>query len=435
MVCRAYRSSWVGMSLGLFLGLLGLLAACRTPANGKLPEVQIADVEQSRFPHDRHDEIACTECHALDDVLRGRPAIPGSRDHEPCDRGQCHQAEFLAKPGAMCAMCHDEVNPTRPDGTTLAPYPPAYGRRALPAEFSHAMHLDRERIEKRVGFHVTCTDCHARDDAGRPRAAGHAVCARCHAPEAISPGTPPMDRCDQCHRPGRQPMRRERQLIVDDLRFDHGNHALDRRGQAIACVECHQQSSQTEEVGRHPPPTTQTCVGCHDNIDRTPSGSRMLVCETCHITRSRQLRLLAPRSHLPPLERPEDHTLAFRRDHAADVLADSKRCARCHTFMSGQSRDTCDECHQVMRPGDHNVTWIEFDHGPAASARADRCATCHRGSFCVACHSQPPRSHFPLTMFADSHAIPAQLRLRACLTCHNAQRFCGRCHTSGALAR
>jgi len=34
----------------------------------------------------------------------------------------------------------------------------------------------------RVGFHVACTDCHARSDAGLARPS-HAVCARCHAPE------------------------------------------------------------------------------------------------------------------------------------------------------------------------------------------------------------------------------------------------------------
>src|SRR5690606_1443064 len=44
------------------------------------------DEERGRFPHARHAQIACTECHQLEAVLAGRPARPGAADHAPCDR-------------------------------------------------------------------------------------------------------------------------------------------------------------------------------------------------------------------------------------------------------------------------------------------------------------------------------------------------------------
>ncbi|MCG8418994.1 MAG: cytochrome c family protein [Proteobacteria bacterium] len=423
-----HRVNWLVTALGL------VVVACQ-PRVSATPVTSADPSAEKRFPHGDHNMLACTDCHGLDAVLRGDPAVPGARDHAPCDRAQCHQSDFLSLPGSMCAVCHEAVDPTRSGGSPLAPYPPEYSRRVLPSQFSHQKHLDFERIEARVGFHVTCEDCHTRDDAGRPTAARHGVCGRCHAPEAAPPGTPPMNLCAQCHRPGHSAIRRQRRLITGDLHFDHGNHARDRRGTPIRCVECHTASPNAHQIGDHPTPVTRVCVGCHDDFDRTPSSSRMYICQTCHRKISRYIGILAPRSHLPPLERPEDHTLAFRRDHAADARADSQRCARCHTFMSGQSRDTCDECHQIMQPSDHVITWTEYDHGPAASARADRCALCHRSTFCVACHSRLPRSHLPLNAFRINHGLPARLRLRSCLTCHNPGQSCDRCHLSQGMAR
>ena len=57
----------------------------------------------------------------------------------------------------------------------------------------------------------------------------------------------------------------------------------------------------------------------------------------------------------------------FRRDHGDEVTRDASRCAKCHTAVSGASRDVCDECHRVMRPSDHVVSWREYDHGPDAA--------------------------------------------------------------------
>jgi hypothetical protein len=411
----------------------GLLVACRGRGGPSQPEV--VDSETGRFPHALHGSVSCVECHPAADVLAGRPARPGADDHAPCDRGGCHQAAFLGRPGPLCRVCHPQADPTAAGKVSLAPYPPATGRRALAAEFSHAGHLDFGEMEARVGFHVTCSDCHQSPGSLQLRAPDHAVCGRCHAPEASVAGAPVMTDCARCHRDRPRQPSRLRAFIVGDLRFDHVRHQHDRAGNDIGCPVCHTASSTATETGEHAPPSMPSCVACHDDDTRTPPDRRMRVCETCHIAKQSSFGSIAPRSHLPALERPEDHTRAFRRDHAADAAANPKRCARCHTFMSGSARDTCDDCHRVMRPQDHTVTWRELDHGPAAATRSDSCTTCHQADFCVACHQVQPRSHFPIEAFGvgGGHGFFARENLRACVTCHVPDVECAPCHGPGGL--
>jgi hypothetical protein len=393
--------------------------------------------DQWRFPHSEHRDLQCTECHALADVVAGRPALPGADDHAPCDRDACHRAAFLAKPGPFCVTCHATVDPTGQQPTTIAPYPPGFGSRALAATFSHSRHVDYAAMEKRVGFHVACSDCHARPaEASDPALPGHAECMRCHAAEAAVDGAPSMADCAVCHIDRDRQPTRYRKLIVDDLQFSHASHSNDRRGALIRCIECHVDVAEVSQTNRHEPPPTSVCVQCHDDDHRTQAGLRMRICETCHATRRETFGTLAPRSHLPASERPQNHTLAFRTDHDNEARASSEACSRCHSTMSGSARDTCDECHQSMRPQSHTVSWREFDHGPEAATDSQPCATCHNGGFCIACHARAPRSHFPLVEFArGSHAELALGDLRACTVCHDMDRDCVGfgCHTRQTL--
>jgi len=402
------------------------LHACRSDRGSNVPVT--AETTKGRFPHEKHKSTRCIECHALDSVLAGKPARPGAANHAPCDRNQCHRDKFLQAPSSFCTMCHSRVNVALEGATTPAPYPPVRGPRSLAARFSHAVHLDYARMEDQVGFHVSCTDCHKLGKT-RMQEPGHAVCSRCHAEESAPANSPTLRNCDGCHQPRRKKPSRLRTLIRGDLRFRHARHRTDRRGKLILCTECHSKAKQAVSPTTHIPPTTATCVACHDNNKRVPLSRRMRECATCHTTRTRTISAIAPRSHLPPRDRPADHTLAFRKDHATDARRDTARCARCHTFMSGSKRAACDQCHQVMRPGDHVVTWREFEHGPAAATRADRCTVCHAGEFCSSCHSKAPRSHMPLALWRmGGHGSLARLNMRSCITCHTVARDCANCH-------
>ncbi len=379
-----------------------------------------------------HVKTTCVDCHDRGAVLAGRLAVPGADDHAPCDRNNCHRSEFVAAPGPFCTLCHSELDPTGAGPTTLAPYPPVVGRRTLAAKFSHEVHVDYAKMEASVGFHVACSDCHARDpEASDPQLPDHATCNRCHAAEAAPEGAPRMEDCGQCHaerdraaRGARAPAR-ARKMIVGDLRFAHVSHAVDRKGRLIRCVTCHVDVASIAQTGAHATPPTAACVECHDDRGRVPDEARMRTCEMCHATRSESFGTLAPRSHLPALERPENHTIAFRSDHTTEARHSGSECAKCHSTMSGSSRDVCDECHQSMRPRDHNVAWREFDHGPEAATDSARCATCHAAGFCISCHSRPPRSHFPMSEFSrGGHAIQASIDTRACVACHEPVRDC-----------
>jgi hypothetical protein len=398
--------------------------ACSRAAPAPLPP---PTAEPDRFPHPAHAQLACTPCHDSAAALAGVAQMPGQDDHAACDGAGCHQAAFMAPPGALCRVCHAAVDPIGAGASPLRTYPAVDGLRSLPSTFSHAAHLDNATVEAAVGFNVGCTDCHEVDAAGLPATAGHRACVRCHADEVGLTDAPAMSSCAACHRAG-VAARTPRRLIVRDVRFDHGVHRADARGAAIACSTCHQDSRAVATDGRLPKPPLAACVACHDDPDRVPLTKRMRVCETCHASISLTFGALAPRSHLPATERPIDHTLAFRKDHGREA-ADGKRCSRCHTQMSGAAESACDECHQTMRPGDHTLMWRETEHGQEAIADRDRCAACHVADACSACHQQRPRSHGPAMSFAGAdHGDVARQNPAACVTCHDVGADCLPCH-------
>jgi hypothetical protein len=238
-----------------------------------------------------------------------------------------------------------------------------------------------------------------------------------------------MGDCRGCHDKGLQQRTRARLIKGDLRRFDHPRHRTDRRGTPVRCQECHAQSAASKSYADHAPPGVDPCVKCHDDSQRTPTELRMRSCETCHGTRRQSLTALAPRSHLPATERPLDHTIAFRRDHSEAAETDGARCAGCHTQMSGNARDVCDECHQTQRPSDHRITFRELDHGTEAVADRARCARCHVVEFCTACHIQRPRSHGFPGSFMQDHGPLARMNVRSCLTCHEQVSECLQCHT------
>lgn len=404
------------MTTHLVIAVVALAAAC-TPQ--RKIDAPLPAVDDTRISHDRHAQLPCGACH------RGA-ARPGTDDHRPCDDGACHRKDFTGEPTRLCEVCHRAIT-TKPLTAPLKPYPVEDAWQAEPSKFSHKRHLDAQAMEDRVGFHVTCTDCHTRGDASIARP-DHAACTRCHAAEVALAKAPRMEDCRACHEPATR-LRSRTRLIRDDLHFDHARHRADRRGQTILCDECHVATASSTGYRDHAAPRVESCVGCHDDTARTPSVMRMRICETCHKQRSETLTSIAPRNHLPLTERPLDHTIAFRRDHAEAADRDATRCAACHTQMSGNPKQACDECHQTMLPADHRITWREFDHGTEAAADRERCARCHVVEFCTACHRQRPRSHGFAGSFLTDHGRAARINIRPCVTCHS-ESFCIECHAA-----
>ena len=425
---------------------LALCFALGCGARGRGGPPDPAGTVALRFPHAQpaHAALVCTACHAEADVRAGRPARPGTRDHAPCDQSGCHAREFTAPPGPLCGLCHEEVAPWQEDGTTLAPYPPVGPTRAAPSQFSHALHLDKQRMDRALGFHVACSDCHAASGAAGDYAEpGHAACARCHDRAEELRLKIDLADCNACHLSGAAQVPRARRLIRGDVRFRHINHEADRQGRGIACIQCHRAIGAKARLADRATPEMAVCVGCHGDSKRTPEPFGMGQCGACHDRPpGAGLDLVAPRSHLPERDKPDSHTLAFRKDHGADARRDPAGCATCHTGMSGR-RENCDDCHMSMRPSDHVPAWSELTHGSDAAADAQRGATCHQGDVCTTCHARRPRSHQPRIAWAQSgdpspaHAFPARQNLRSCLTCHDFETTCalGGCHAGEAAPR
>ena len=396
----------------LALSCTALVASCQARPRAAQP---IAVLEANRFPHPRHATLACAGCHPAE--------ISPNQGHSPCDQGQCHQLAFTQVPGPggsgqFCLVCHTEIT-NQPLRAPLRVRPAPDTVRALPATFSHRQHLASADMDQRVGFHLNCSDCHSLEK-GQPSAATHAACARCHDADVRLTKVASMTDCVGCHRTLDQTQRSPAELIRGDLHFGHGEHKRDRAGTTIACTTCH---VATRADGALPPPAIATCVVCHDDSARVSEIHRISQCQACHLTKQGSLLALAPRNHLPASEQPSDHTLAFRTDHAV-AANDAARCAKCHREVSGSTgiRTACAECHFVMRPRDHRLTWREFDHGADASATPDRCALCHVPNYCTSCHQQRPRSH--IGGFETAHGATARINVRACITCHDPVQSC-----------
>jgi Cytochrome c7 and related cytochrome c len=386
---------------------LALLASCRHPV-----PVQTAALAGPAFAHALapHAALACTSCHGGDKMP---PHAACARCHGQAYTPAATPTSAVERPA--CAICHER--------------PPL---RVLAARFSHKLHLDRGRMEARAGFHDQCEDCHAPGaDGGQHRAlAGHDTCARCHEPKLAL--RPQMSDCTACHAAGAAPIELGRELIRGDLVFSHAAHQVDRVGRTYGCRYCHEDTEDWRSARDRKPPEMQRCTLCHEDRRVTPPEVRIGNCQSCHQTAAASFRgVLAPRSHQLGTVAPDDHDLAFRRHHATAARESGTQCARCHQGLSGSRRDSCAECHAIMRPRDHTLTWREQDHGQEAAALRERCVQCHAADYCEACHSVAPRSHVPLVQWGQEHGLAARLNLRSCFACHTFESTCIGCHQRG----
>ena len=230
------------------------------------------------------------------------------------------------------------------------------------------------RIERAVGFHVTCADCHVkRRQARAPRSRDLRALSRAprqarrrRARWATAPAATPATRSAHARR-----------LIRGDLRFDHDRHRTDRRGTADPlrampridalrdrCLQITpRRRSRAASAATTTPTARPTTSGCACAVPATPAARR----------RSRRSRRVIT------CRRPSTRSITRSRFAAITPMPPTRQRAlrACHTQMSGNAADACDECHQTMRPADHRITLRELDHGTEAAADRKRCARCH----------------------------------------------------------
>src|SRR5262249_1374280 len=110
--------------------------------------------------------------------------------------------------------------------------------------------------------------------------------------------------------------------------------------------------------------------------------------------------------------------------------ATDAKCEYCHLGLSRSKRDSCNDCHAVMRPRSHGVRFRTSEHGRIAAIDQRRCAVCHETEYCTECHQIAPDNHFPIQSFTTHHQRLARANPRSCLTCHSFEATCAECHVS-----
>ncbi len=119
------------------------------------------------------------------------------------------------------------------------------------------------------------------------------------------------------------------------------------------------------------------------------------------------------------------------------------RALTAHSKYAAEPLATCNDCHNDLNVApNHGVLWTT-EHRPYALRSDSNCKQCHEQRFCVECHiggrmdadlnlsnfgpDYAPKSH--RTDFREMHPIKAKDDPNSCYRCHNAERFCGECHS------
>lgn len=390
-----------------FLLLAGALPVALADPPEATPVSPVIYPEQAlplRFSHALHlgrVKMDCAACHPA--ALTSRSSldflIPGEDRCTPChaiDRGDPDKVTPAGAPEARCTACHPGFRPGAPVARVSVPRPNL--------KFDHKAHRERG---------VACKTCHgdlaAVDLATRAQLPGMPLCLGCHDGQRAS------SRCVTCHLAdagGRIQTTYSQGALAPsgtlrgdahDLSFRTDHRAAAEGGQAY-CESCHKK---------------EECLDCHDGV-------------------------------MKPMD---FHAADYVELHAIEARRGSPDCSACHrvqTFCVGcHSRAGVTADHkgsQYVAPSEgppgrrfHPAGWVEFDgadlvtgddsrgsnhHAFEAQRNIAQCASCHRESFCLTCHSAQPSSR---------RINPHPNGWRGSRRCESLRRkngrMCLRCHT------
>ncbi len=339
------------------------------------PRSPVIFPEQSlplRFSHALHLgrlKMDCADCHPA--ALTSRSSldflIPGEDRCTPChpiDRRDPDKVTAAGAAPARCTTCHPGFQPGAPVARVSIPRPNL--------KFDHQAHRQRGDA---------CRSCHggiaAVDLATRAQLPSMPLCLDCHDGRRASA------RCVTCHLAdaggriqttySQGPLAPSGTLRGDahDLDFRTDHRAAAEGGQAY-CQSCHRK---------------EECLECHDGV-------------------------------MKPLD---FHAADYVAMHAIEARRGSPDCTACHRLQS-----FCVGCHsrsgvtadhkgsEFVAPSEgppgrrfHPDGWVELDgdqlvtgddsrgenhHAFQAQRNIRQCASCHRESFCLKCHSAQPTS-------------------------------------------
>jgi len=385
-----------------FAALLAMAAAARGPAHPRPAATPGRQTASDTFPHARHAGLftTCDACHsgiATGDTANFFPSP------ELC--GGCHN-------GDLARRVNWQPHPLRPTNVT----------------FDHTPHV--AMLQAMDSTIPVCQRCHATADSLPFMAVGRAVparCVDCHGGGATSHLT--QTTCEPCH-----------STLHDATALDTAAiRAFPKPPSHDSAWVLHHQTAATGS----------TCAVCH----------AQQFCASCHVN----ARFVQAIESLPPdprvaemlqaahrpvtYPRPASHLAAnWAQAHGAAAKAGITMCANCH------AQESCFGCHRIeervpeiaalprrarggapgvdlagLRPADHLPNML-LTHQVLAAGGTERCATCHRPSYCASCHDAARAPSFHGPDFVQRHAQQAYAAEAECASCHQTQTFCRSCH-------
>lgn len=373
-------------------------AQCHDGQRAKRVSYDHADARAStlRFSHVVHDrgmagmgqEVACQACHAAADGPPSRMNVAGPRP-DLCAGCHAHRTEPHLSPGAACTQCH---------------LPLADARRLSAAQIDS---LPRPAWHDTPEFPL---------EHGQLAAKGAASCTVCHARRT----------CERCH--ANAPQVGVIAALQADARVDsleHGKaaaypkpashrdaawrteHGAAARAGVAACANCHTRPSCSACHGARSGTAAAAVASLPDTTAGRAQGVQLARGTRMHppdiATRHGVLAgtgaLQCTECHAPPMcaschagsDSRAFHAPNFVERHAVDVFSASVTCQSCHS-----TETFCRDCHasagvaaqRGMSAAFHTgqPMWV-LSHGTAARTGMEACASCHRQTDCVQCHS------------------------------------------------
>jgi hypothetical protein len=355
------------------------------------PGVEPSNLKFSHTTHNDMVELDCSDCHTREGA--GRMAV----EHAVAARCfSCHEAtNHLAD--AQCEQCHIPLARTALPVARIEhlPAPPSHQE----PTFLERLHGELSRSNQQA-----CIVCHTRER-----------CAACHVDAASRAEISAMPAVQP---PRALPAMKARYFVpASHTRTDwleaHGGAARD----IASCSACH---------------TRESCMTCH--ATKTPSAIRGLPQRASGAAPGVSATRRAPASHRAPF---------FERRHGAVAASQKESCVSCH------ARTECEDCHNAARAGQsaaasqsksagfHPANFLQR-HAGAAFGRTLECANCHETSrFCRDCHERTGMGtagrleagfHDAQPFWLLNHGKPARQGLESCATCHK-QTDCMQCHS------
>jgi hypothetical protein len=228
--CRM-TSSLRWLLLGLVITAAGPLGVAG--ASGSVSMLrQVAQVADSSFRHEVHEDFGCLDCHTLG-AGHGSLLVRNVDDCRACH----HVAQQVNR---VCADCHEapEIEAVAYPQVQEVTLSVAVSSETRVLEFSHAPHRERE-----------CAECHV---GGPSLAVPELDCQRCHEEHHLEGSTACMT-CHQTAPEGAHPLEVHETCSGSGCHVDPPFEASPRT--RIGCMWCH------EDKADHEP--QDNCVECH----------------------------------------------------------------------------------------------------------------------------------------------------------------------------